>query len=167
MKKTLASIEKAWKTTFPNEFYKYEFLDDHIAQFYESESRLFSFFKLFAGLAMLISCLGLWGLATFAAVQRTKELGIRKVLGATTENLVTLLSKDFLKLVGIALIIAMPIAWYGMNEWLNNFAFRVDMEWWVFGVAAIAAISVAFLTVSFQSVRAALMNPVESLRGGN
>lgn len=162
---TLASVEKAWKTTFPNEFYKYEFLDEHIAQFYDSESRLLSFFKIFAGLAMFISCLGLWGLATFAAVQRTKELGIRKVLGATTENLVTLLSKDFLKLVGIALIIAMPIAWYGMNEWLNNFAFRIDMEWWVFVVAAVAAIIVAFLTVSFQSVRAALMNPVESLRG--
>ncbi|MEM1123399.1 MAG: FtsX-like permease family protein, partial [Bacteroidota bacterium] len=162
---TLASIKSAWTKTFPNEFYKYEFLDERIAQFYDSESRLLSFFKIFAGLAMLISCLGLWGLATFAAVQRTKELGIRKVLGATTENLVTLLSKDFLKLVGIALIIAIPIAWYGMNEWLNNFAFRIDIEWWVFALAAVSAIGVAFLTVSFQSVRAALMNPVESLRG--
>jgi len=162
---TLASIEKAWETAFPNEFYKYEFLDEHIAQFYDTESRLLSFFKIFAGLAMLISCLGLWGLATFAAVQRTKEIGIRKVLGATTENLVTLLSKDFLKLVGIALLIAIPIAWYGMNEWLNNFAFRVDIGWWVFAVAGIAAIGVAFLTVSFQSFRTALLNPVDSLRG--
>lgn len=162
---TLTGIEKAWKTAFPNEFYKYEFLDERIAQFYDTESRLLSFFKIFAGLAMFISCLGLWGLATFAAVQRTKEIGIRKVLGATTENLVTLLSKDFLKLVAIALIIAAPIAWYGMNEWLNNFAFRIDIEWWVFVVAGIAAIGVAFLTVSFQSIRTALLNPVESLRG--
>ena len=162
---TLASIKKAWEKTFPKEFYSYSFLDDHIAQFYESESRLLSFFKIFAGLAMLISCLGLWGLATFAAVQRTKEIGIRKVLGATTENLVTLLSKDFLKLVGIALIIAGPIAWYGMNEWLNNFAFRIDIEPWVFIIVGIAAIGVAFLTVSFQSLRTALANPVESLRG--
>ena len=114
---------------------------------------------------MFISCLGLWGLATFAAVQRTKEIGIRKVLGATTEHLVTLLSKDFLKLVGIALILAIPIAWYGMNEWLNNFAFRIDIGWWVFAVAGVAAITVAFLTVSFQSVRTALLNPVDSLRG--
>ena len=117
---TIANIKKAWEKTFPKEFYSYSFLDDHIAQFYDSESRLLGFFKIFAGLAMFISCLGLWGLATFAAVQRTKEIGIRKVLGATTQNLVILLSKDFLKLVAIALMIAIPIAWYGMNEWLNN-----------------------------------------------
>ena len=165
MAATLGSIQKAWQQTFPKAFYSYSFLDDRIAKFYDAESRLLNFFKIFAGLAMLISCLGLWGLATFAAVQRTKEIGIRKVLGATTENLVTLLSKDFLKLVGIALIIAIPIAWYGMNEWLNNFAFRIDMEWWVFAAAGLAAITVAFLTVSFQSVRTALLNPVESLRG--
>ncbi|MEM6319789.1 MAG: FtsX-like permease family protein [Bacteroidota bacterium] len=165
VKATLAGIETVWRKAFPNEFYEYEFLDEHIAQAYDSESRLLGFFKIFAGLAMFISCLGLWGLATFAAVQRTKELGIRKVLGATTENLVALLSKDFLALVGIALLIAMPIAWYGSNEWLNNFAFRIEINGWTFVLAAVAALSIAFLTVSFQSIRAALTNPVESLRG--
>ena len=113
---------------------------------------------------MFISCLGLWGLATFSAIQRTKEIGIRKVLGATTEHLVTLLSKDFLKLVGIALIMAIPIAWYGMNEWLNNFAFRIDLHWEIFVIASLIALLISFFTVSFQSIKTALMNPVESLK---
>jgi ABC-type antimicrobial peptide transport system permease subunit len=165
MAATLAGIRRSWERVFPDHFYNYTFLDERIAQYYTSESRLLQFFKIFAGLAMLISCLGLWGLATFAALQRTKEIGIRKVLGASTESLVSLLSKDFLKLVGIALIIAIPIAWYGMDQWLNNFAFRIEIEWWVFVMAALAAIIIAFFTVSFQSIRTALANPIDSLGG--
>ncbi|MFT4972115.1 MAG: putative ABC transport system permease protein, partial [Saprospiraceae bacterium] len=119
---------------------------------------------LFAGLAILISCLGIFGLAAFTAQRRTKEIGIRKVLGASFNSLILLLSKDFLKLVGIALFIAIPIAWWSMNDWLNNFAYRIEVEWWVFALTGLALGSIAFLTVSYQSVRAALVNPVESLR---
>ena len=160
----LSEIRTAWETTFPKQFYDFEFLDDKIEAYYKSESQLLRFFKLFAGLAMLISCIGLWGLATHAAVQRTKEIGIRKVLGASTTGIVRLLSKDFLQLVGLSIIIAVPIAWYFTNNWLQNFAYRINIQWWVFVLAGILAMGIAFLTVSFQSIKAALMNPVESLR---
>ncbi len=160
----LAAIESSWKKTFPQGIFAYNFLDQKIDDFYKTEERLFSLFKIFAGLAMLISCLGLWGLATFAAQQRIKEIGIRKVLGASVQGIVALLSKDFLKLVGIAIVIAAPLAWFGMNRWLQDFAFRIDIGWQVFALAGLTAVAVAFLTVSFQSVRAALANPVKSLR---
>ncbi|RYZ31855.1 MAG: FtsX-like permease family protein, partial [Sphingobacteriales bacterium] len=111
-----------------------------------------------------IACLGLFGLATFTAEQRTKEIGVRKVLGASVASIVTLLSKDFLKLVCIAILIASPLAWYGMNRWLQDFAYKIDLEWWVFALAGLLAIGIALLTVSFQSIKAALMNPVKSLR---
>ncbi|MEM6698120.1 MAG: FtsX-like permease family protein, partial [Bacteroidota bacterium] len=132
--------------------------------FYESENLLFSFFKIFAGLAMLISCIGLWGLATHTAAQRTKEIGVRKVLGASVTNLVGLLAKDFIKLVIIGLLIAIPVTWYLTSQWLQNFAFAIELQWWVCALAAFSAIGIALLTVSFQSVKAALINPIESLR---
>ena len=116
------------------------------------------------GIAILISCLGLFGLAAFAAERRTKEIGIRKVLGASVAGITALLAKDFLKLVLIAIVLASPIAYYFMNIWLSDFAYRIDIQWWMFAVAGLVAIVVAFLTVSFQSIRAALMNPVKSLR---
>ena len=115
-------------------------------------------------LTILISCLGLFGLAAFTAEQRTKEIGVRKVLGASVVSIVTLLSKDFLKLVLIAIVLASPIAWYAMTKWLQDFAYKIDIEWWVFALAGLLAVSIALLTVSFQSVKAALMNPVNSLR---
>lgn len=161
---TLALIESAWKKAYPNGIYKFDFLDEHIARYYESENKLFGLFKIFAGLAMLISCLGLWGLATFSTIQRTKEIGIRKILGASVVGILSLLSKDFLKLVAIALIIAIPIAWYGMNQWLQNFAYQIEIRWSVFILAGILAISIAFLTISFQSLKAALANPIRALR---
>lgn len=161
---TLKSIKGSWEENFPKDIYEFNFLDKTLERLYETENRLYSLFKVFAILAILISCLGLWGLATFAAVQRTKEIGIRKVLGASLSQLIVLLSKDFLLLVLIALFLAVPIAWYGMNKWLQNFAYSVDIHWWIFAISAIAVILIAFLTVSFQSVKAALTNPVKSLR---
>ena len=121
-------------------------------------------FGLFSALAIFVSCLGLFALAAFVAERRTKEIGIRKVLGASVESLVGLLSKEFLALVGVAILIAVPIGWFVMNNWLQGFEMRTDISWWVFGVAGATAVLIAFLTMSFQSVKAALANPVESLR---
>ncbi|MEM6700377.1 MAG: FtsX-like permease family protein, partial [Bacteroidota bacterium] len=139
-------------------------LDERIEAYYESESLLFSFFKIFAALAMLILCIGLWGLATHAAIRRKKEIGIRKVLGASVGSLVTLLAKDFVKLVAVALLLAIPITWYFVQQWLQNFAFTIEIRWWVFMLASLAVVGIALLTVSFQSVRAAVANPIHSLK---
>ena len=119
---------------------------------------------VFAGLAILIACLGLFGLATFAAHQRTKEIGVRKVLGASVSGITGLLARDFLQLVVVAIVVASPVAYWLMRRWLADFAYRVEIQWWIFALAGLLAIAVAFLTVSYQSIRAALMNPVESLR---
>ncbi len=161
---TIAAVKAAWEKAYPQGVFSYNFLDEQIDAFYKTEARLYSLFKIFAGLAMLISCLGLWGLATFSAQQRTKEIGIRKVLGATTAGIVGLLSKDFLSLVILSMVIASPLAYFGMNHWLQDFAYRIDIHWTVFALAGLAAVAVAFLTVSFQSIKAALANPVKSLR---
>jgi len=162
--KTIAAIKTAWEIAYPEGIFAYSFLDEQIDAFYKSEERLFGLFKIFSGLAMFISCLGLWGLATFAAQSRTKEIGIRKVLGASVNTIVLLLSKDFLILVLVALLIATPLSWYGTNQWLQSYAYRTEITWWVFGLAGIAAILVALITVSWQAIKAAITNPVESLR---
>jgi putative ABC transport system permease protein len=161
---TLAAIEAAWKSAYPEGIFSYKFLDEQIDAFYKAEERLFTLFKIFSGLAMFISCLGLWGLATFAAQSRTKEIGIRKVLGASVNRIVILLSKDFLLLVLAAMIIATPLAWYGMNQWLQNYAFRIDVSLRVIGFTGIIAVLIAIITVSSQAIKAALSNPVESLK---
>jgi putative ABC transport system permease protein len=161
---TIAAIEAAWKSIYPEGIFSYKFLDEQIDSFYKSEERLFNLFRIFSGLAMFISCLGLWGLATFSAQSRTKEIGIRKVLGASVDRIVFLLSRDFLFLVLIALMIATPLAWYGMNQWLQNYAFRTEITWWIFGFSGMIAITIAIVTVSFQAIKAAISNPVESLR---
>ncbi len=135
-----------------------------IAQSYETERRTSKIIDLSTGIAIFISCLGLFGLATITAFQRTKEIGVRKVLGASIAGIVAMLSKDLVALVLIALVIASPIAWYFMNEWLADFAYHVDIAWWVFALAGLVAAVIALLTVGYQAVRAALMNPVESLR---
>jgi putative ABC transport system permease protein len=160
----IAAIEKAWKKTFPEGIFDFKFLDEEIDAFYKAEIRLYNLFKVFAGLAMLISCLGLWGLASFAAQQRTKEIGIRKVLGASVAGIATLLSKDFLKLVLISIVIASPIAWFLMHKWLEDFAYRISIGWWVFAIVGFVAVLIALLTVSFQAIKAAVANPVKSLR---
>lgn len=161
---TLASIKNAWEDIFPKHIYDFNFLDQTIERYYEGEGRLYGLFKIFAFLALLISCLGLWGLATFAALQRTKEIGIRKVLGANLGQLILLLSKDFIRLIIISLIVAIPLAWYGMNKWLQNFAYSIDMKWWFFALSAVIVLSIALFTISFQSVRTARLNPITSLR---
>lgn len=161
---TIAAIEMAWKKAYPDGLFEFKFLDDQIDAFYKAEARLYDLFKIFAGTAMLISCMGLWGLSTYAAQQRTKEIGIRKVLGASVNAVVMLLSKDFIVLVMIALAIASPVAYYLMNNWLQNFAFHIDINWNVFVIAGIASLIIALITVSFQAIKAGLANPVNSLR---
>ncbi len=161
---TLASIKNVYNEVLPEQVFTGRFLDESIAGFYESDARLSAACRGFGLLAVLISCLGLFGLATHAAAQRVKEIGIRKVLGATTAGIVGLLSKDFLKLVVIALALASPLTWFFMKKWLDNFAYRIELGWWVFAVAGLAALSIAFLTVGYQGLKAALANPVKSLR---
>jgi putative ABC transport system permease protein len=160
----IAQISALWKTTVPGQPFNYSFMDEDFNNLYNSEQRTGKIFISFAVLAIFIACLGLFGLVTYAAEQRTKEIGIRKVLGASVGNIVGMLSKDFLKLVIIAAIIAFPLAWWGMHKWLQDFAYRVDIGWWIFLVAGILALVIALLTVSFQAIRAALMNPVSALR---
>ncbi|MBC7774144.1 MAG: FtsX-like permease family protein, partial [Phycisphaerae bacterium] len=163
-RETIQRVQQFYTAFNPGYPFEYSFLNDDFQKQYATENRVSALSKYFAGLAILLSCLGLFGLATFTAEQRTKEIGVRKVLGASVGSVVALLSKDFLKLVVLAILIASPVAYYFMQHWLANFAYRVDIQWWVFVAAALAAVVVAFLTVSFQSLRAALANPVESLR---
>jgi ABC-type antimicrobial peptide transport system permease subunit len=144
--------------------FTYQFSDLEYAKLYQSEQVVSKLSNLFAFLAIFISCLGLFGLATFTAEQRNKEIGIRKVLGASVRNIVTLLSVNFLKPVAIAFLIAFPVAWFAMNKWLNDFAYQIQIGWSTFAIAGGAAILIALLTVSFQSIKAAIVNPVKSLR---
>jgi putative ABC transport system permease protein len=160
----LESIGKTWKQLNPNEPFEYTFLNDDFQKNYEADNRLAAIVRNFTIIAILISCLGLFGLATFSAEQRTKEIGVRKVLGASVGNVVGLLSKEFLKLVFIGILIASPITWFVMNKWLQDFAYRTNISWMVFAITAIIAIGIALLTISFQAIKAAIANPVKSLR---
>jgi putative ABC transport system permease protein len=161
---TLTLLEKTIKNDSPGYPVEYSFVDEEFNQLFKTESLIGKLAGVFATLAIIISCLGLFGLAAFTAERRTKEIGIRKVLGATVSNLVTLLSKDFILLVGISCIIAFPIAWWMMHNWLQDFEYRINISWWIFIGAAVLAILIALTTVSFQAIRAALSNPVKSLR---
>ena len=164
MASTLTTIEKTWRKYLPEIPYQYTFLDENFANLYESEQRQGIIFTTFACIAIFIACLGLFGLSAFSISQRVKEIGVRIVLGAKVNSIVALLSGDFLKLVLVAAIIAFPVAWYAMTHWLEDFAYRVSIHWWVFGLSAILALIVALATVSFHAIRAALANPVNSLR---
>lgn len=161
---TLSEIENVWKELAPHRPFIYSFLDADFNRQYESDFRFRQIFTTFSVLAILIACLGLLGLATYTAEQRTKEIGIRKVLGANIGSIVGLLSRDFIKLVLIAIVLATPVAWYGMNKWLEGFAYQVPVHWWVFLIAGVLAVIVALVTISFQAVKAAMMNPVKSLK---
>jgi putative ABC transport system permease protein len=162
--KTIAAIESKWNTLIPARPFSYFFLDEFFNKQYQGEERFGKLFLNFAVLAIIISCLGLLGLASYSTLQRTREIGIRKVLGASVPNIVNLLSKDFLKLVAVAILIASPIAWYVMDRWLKDFAYRISIGWWIFLAAAFLAAMIALLTVSFQAIKAAVANPVSSLR---
>jgi putative ABC transport system permease protein len=161
---TIAAIEAAWKKNFPDGVFDYKFLDDQIDAYYKSEERLYTLFKTFAGLAMLISCIGLWGLSTYTAQQRTKEIGIRKVLGATVSSIVALLSREFLVIVLVALTMASPLSFYFMRDWLQTFAFHIEIDWKVFVIAGLSTMSIALFTVGIRAIKAATANPVDSLR---
>ena len=164
MGNVIQSVRNSWKRLNPNEPLEYTFLEDDFQKNYEADNRLAGIVRNFTIIAILISCLGLFGLATFSAEQRTKEIGVRKVLGASVGNVVGLLSKEFLKLVFIAILIASPITWFVMNKWLQDFAYRTNISWMVFVITAVIAIGIALLTISFQAIKAAVANPVKSLR---
>ncbi|WP_367120209.1 ABC transporter permease, partial [Spirosoma sp. 48-14] len=164
LSQTMRQLEAVFQKDMPDSAFEYTFLDEFLNTLYRSEQRTAQVVLVFSALAILIACLGLFGLAAFTAEQRTKEIGVRKVLGASVSSIVGLLSKDFLKPVLIAILLASPIAWWAMNQWLADFAYRVNIQWWVFALAGLLAIGIALLTVSFQSIKAALMNPVKSLR---
>ena len=157
-------LKKAWQTVAPNQDFEYHFLDEGLARAYEEEQKSATVVKIASGLSIFIACMGLFGLATLTVTRRTKEIGIRKVLGANALQLVRLLSSDFLLLIVVAALIAFPIAWWAMQKWLSDFAYRTTIGWWVFALAAIASIIIALVTISTQSIKAAMMNPVKSLR---
>jgi putative ABC transport system permease protein len=161
---TLAKTKNIWNELVKDRPFKYEFLDDNYEKLHRKEQIQLQLISIFSGIVLFIACLGLFGLATFTAEARTKEIGIRKVLGASVTQIVNLLSKDFLKLVILGIVIASPIAYWAMNKWLQDFAYRVEISWWIFALAGIVAIVIALLTVSYQSIKAALANPVKSLR---
>jgi putative ABC transport system permease protein len=160
----LSDLKKQWDDFNPEGPLSYSFLDDNFAKLYASEIRTQQIFTAFAIIAIIIASLGLFGLSAFVTEQRTKEIGIRKVLGASVQSVLLLVSKEFLLLVGIAFIISVPVTWWAMHVWLQDFAYRIHIAWWVFVVAGIIAILISALTISFQAIKAAIANPVKSLR---
>lgn len=161
---TIAAVGAVWKQVNPDAPYNYYFLEEHIDQQYRSETRLAGIMGIATSLALLIACLGLFGLAAFTAARRTKEIGIRKVFGATVSQINWLLSSEFIRLVTLGSVVAVPVAWYGMVQWLGNFAYHIDLSWAVFAFAIAASFVIALITVSYQSIRAALTNPVNTMR---
>jgi ABC-type antimicrobial peptide transport system permease subunit len=161
---SVKSIERLWNKTFPDYVFEYKFMDEAVANFYKQENQLAQLYKIFAGIAIFLGCLGLYGLASYMAAQRIKEVGIRKVLGASISSIVYLFSKEFIVLISIAFLIASPIAWYFMHNWLQDYAFRIQISWWIFVTGGMVSILVALATVSYRALRAAVVNPVTSLR---
>jgi putative ABC transport system permease protein len=163
-KNGISKIQKAFKSIYPDADFNYQFVDQKIAGLYQSEQRTASLLKWSTGLAILISCLGLLGLVIFTTNSRAKEIGVRKVLGASVAQIISVLSTDFMRLVFLAFIIAAPIAYWASYKWLQNFAYRTNLSWWVFVVSGLSMLLIALLTLSMQTIKAALANPVESLR---
>ncbi|MCK8523161.1 ABC transporter permease [Aquimarina sp. D1M17] len=163
-KNTLTGIEQRWREVFPKYIYEYNFLDSRVAELYNEEQRLLSLSRLFSGLAIFISCLGLYGLISFFVAQRTKEVGIRKVLGSNVSGILILFMKDFFKLILIAGAIATPLAWYFMSRWLENYKYRTEMSWWIFVVSISGLLLITMITISYQAIKAATANPINSLR---
>lgn len=161
---TLAFIEKTWNDLNPNYYFEYSFLDEHLETLYRQEQRTFVVFKIFSGIAIFIACLGLYGLISFMANQKLKEVGIRKVMGASVPSIVLLFSKEFVKLIVVAFLIAAPVAWYCMDQWLNTFAYHIQVQWSVFVIGILSTLTIALLTVGYRAVKAAITNPVNTLR---
>jgi putative ABC transport system permease protein len=161
---TIAQIKKKYESFFAGNLFDYNFLDETFNRQYENDQLFGKAFGIFAGIAIFVACLGLLGLTMFATIQRTKEIGVRKVLGASVSSIVMLLSKSFLKLILLSTIVAFPLAWWVMNTWLQDFAYRVNMGWWIFILAGASALLIALTTISFQAIKAALANPAKSLR---
>jgi putative ABC transport system permease protein len=160
----LATMKKQWDSYKTEEPFSYDFMDDLFNKTYATEQKTGTILNIFSALTIFVACLGLFGLATYTAEQRTKEIGIRKVLGASVMQVTQMLSKEFLKLVFIASLVAFPVSWWAMNKWLQSFAYRINISWWIFVVAGITALLIAMITVSWQAIKAALANPVKSLR---
>jgi putative ABC transport system permease protein len=164
VKATLEQLQNTWKQRVPHRPFEYHFLDEDFDALYKTEERTANVFSTFSSLAILLACLGLFALSAFELVKRTKEIGIRKVLGATVSSIVGLLAKDFLKLIAIAMFIAFPIVWFVTNKWLDGFSYRISIGWWMFAVAGVLVLFIALFTISVQAVKAALANPIKSLR---
>ena len=161
---TIGAIEAMWNKLAPGQPFSYRFMDESFNTTYEAEQRLGKIFMVFTVLSILIACLGLFGLAAFNAQKRTKEIGIRKVLGASIGQITYRLTTDFLKMVGIAILISLPIGWFAMNKWLEDFSYRIEIGIWIFVLAAFLAVAISIITVSYQSIKAAIVNPIKSLR---
>ena len=161
---TLAAVEKIWAKAFPDQIYEHQFFDERIARFYETESIMLKLIQTFSGIAIFIGCLGLYGLVSFMVAQKTREIGIRKVLGSSIGSIIWIFGKEFSRLIIIAFIVAAPLAYWLMNSWLQDFKFKIDIKLEVFVLAIVSTFVVAALTVGYQVVRAALMNPVRSLK---
>jgi ABC-type antimicrobial peptide transport system permease subunit len=164
LSETIKYIEKQWNEVYPDQFFEYQFLDEHLATLYKNDEKTFMLFKIFAGVSIFIGCLGLYGLISFVANQKQKEVGIRKVMGASVPSIVILFIGDFAKLVVIAFVLAAPLTWYAMNQWLQSFAYRTDISWWIFLVGFVVTTAIVLLTILYRSVRAAQTNPVTTLR---
>jgi ABC-type antimicrobial peptide transport system permease subunit len=161
---TLSAVEKAWSSVYTEHLFESNFLDENIAKLYENDQRTQQLFNIFAIISIIINVLGLVGLLSFMIEQKTKEIGIRKVLGASIKDISLILSKDFLRLIIIAFFIAAPLAWLLMNKWLQDFAYRTPINWWIFAVAVLAALVTTCIAVGFQTIKAAMANPVNSLK---
>jgi ABC-type antimicrobial peptide transport system permease subunit len=164
LQETLAAIERNWKEVFPDNYYDYEFLDDHLATLYENDKKTFTLFKIFASVSIFIGCLGLYGLISFVANQKRKEVGIRKVMGATVSSILFLFSKEFVRLIAVAFVLATPLTWYLMNQWLQTFAYKVDISWIIFIVGFFLILLIVLITIAYRSVMAARANPAVTLR---
>jgi hypothetical protein len=162
--KTIAAMGKVWKEMYPDDDFNYKFYDKSIAQFYDQEQHTSTLLAWATGLSMLISCLGLLGLAIYTTSQRTKEIGVRKVLGASVAQIVTLLSTELVLLILLAFVIVTPLAWLAMNKWMESYADKTSISWWIFAASGTGMLLVAFIASSFQTIRAAIVNPVKSLR---
>jgi putative ABC transport system permease protein len=164
VKESMARFENDWKELFPGNPFNYFFLDDHYNKQYQADQQFGKVFGMFSALAIFIACLGLFGLSSLTAIQRTKEIGIRKVLGASVTSILTLVSRDYLLLIGVAILFATPLSWWIMNNWLQEFASRIPLAWWIFALPAMMVILVALVTVSFHTLKAAQTNPVKALQ---